>query len=77
MYKVMIVDDDAIVRLDLRTIINWRELNFDLMPDASDGEEALENIKTYEPDILILDLFMPQMDGFQVLKELNERGYKR
>jgi len=76
MYKVMIVDDDAIVRLDLRTIINWRELNFDLMPDASDGEEALENVKTYEPDILILDLFMPQMDGFQVLKELNERGYK-
>ncbi|MGI5860981.1 MAG: response regulator [Myxococcales bacterium] len=64
---VLIVDDDAFVRTTLRDLL--AETGFELS-DARDGEEALESIKKNQPDLVLLDLFMPRKSGLEVLAEI-------
>lgn len=68
----MIVDDDYLVRLDLRSQIDWSEHGYELTPDAINGKDALDKIALYNPDILILDMEMPKMSGIEVLQQLKE-----
>ena len=76
MYKVLIADDDLPVRLDLRTFINWADYGMELLEDACDGEEVMERVKSCCPDIIILDLGMPVLNGLDVLKKLKEINYQ-
>ena len=65
--KILVVDDERhIVRL---VEVNLTRVGYDVVT-AYDGLEALEKVKTDKPDMLILDVMMPRMDGFEVLKEL-------
>lgn len=75
MFNVLLVDDEPIVKIALRTMIAWDELGFPICGTASDGVEALALVETLQPDIIITDLKMPNMDGLQLLKELNKRNY--
>lgn len=74
MFKVLIVDDEAIVRKGLRHIIPWDELGFCICAEAEDGEEALENLERYKPDLVILDVRMPKMYGTDFMQAARERG---
>lgn len=47
---------------------------FELVADASDGASLLELIKTHKPDVVIMDLILPQMDGFAVMEKINKEG---
>lgn len=76
MYKILIVDDDVTVRKYLRSAISWLELGFELIDDAMDGMDALDKIKIYDPDIVILDLTMPVMSGIELLNNLSIKGMK-
>lgn len=67
---ILVVDDDPEMRPALSLILESRGCS---VRTAQDGEEALEKIDEKEPDLLILDLLMPKMDGFEVCKRLEEK----
>lgn len=67
-YKILIVDDESILRNGLKYLCNWEEEGFMVIGEASNGKEALEIIKDKEPNIVITDLIMPEMDGIELAK---------
>lgn len=75
MFNVLLVDDEPIVKIALRTMIAWDDLGFPICGTASDGIEALALVEKLKPDIIITDLKMPNMDGLQFVKELNKLNY--
>ncbi len=75
MYKVLIVDDEKIVRIALKTLIHWEEYGFLIVGGAADGLSALSMVEKHCPEVLITDLKMPKMDGIALIKKLKENGY--
>lgn len=73
MIKVLIADDHAIVRAGLRTLIE-ADPDLELVGEAAGGYEAIELIDKSKPDILVLDISMPDMDGIAVTKMLKPMG---
>lgn len=71
--KVLIADDHAIVRAGLRALIT-SERDFDLIGEASGGVEAIEKVTRLAPDVLVLDISMPDLDGIEVIKALKAAG---
>jgi two-component system response regulator NreC len=69
--RVLIADDHAIVRTGLRALLKG-EAGLELAGEASGGEEALRLVESLKPDILVLDLSMPDLDGIQVTKRVHE-----
>jgi two-component system response regulator NreC len=67
--RVLIADDHAIVRAGLRAVLNG-EAGMELVGEASGGEEALGMVEKLHPDILVLDLSMPDLDGIQVTRRI-------
>ena len=69
MTRVLIVDDHAIVRAGLRALL-LEEETFELVGEALGGYEAIEMVEKIKPDVLILDLSMPDLDGISVTRQL-------
>lgn len=67
-FKLMIVDDSTIIRKVIEK--NLAIFNVDLVAMAADGKEALDKFKETSPDIVTLDITMPEMDGLTVLEEM-------
>jgi two-component system response regulator YesN len=61
--KLMIVEDDMLVRLGIKSMVPWNELGIDFVCEARDGEEALEQFRKYLPDISLVDIGLPRMNG--------------
>lgn len=72
MIKVLIADDEPRIRRGIKNTINWEEEGFELIGEAEDGEEALNMAKEKKPDILLLDICMPFLNGIQLIEELNK-----
>jgi len=70
-FKILVVDDDPDIIEAITTVLESID-EYDVHT-ARDGMECLESIKQDRPDLLILDLLMPRMDGFAVVRELRER----
>lgn len=70
--KVLIVDDEAIVRIGLKSIINWAEEGFDCVLEAGNGVEALSLVQKEAPDLIITDIKMPEMNGLELIEALKE-----
>ena len=70
--KVLIVDDEAIVRIGLKSIINWAEEGFDCVLEAGNGVEALLLVQKEAPDLIITDIKMPEMNGLELIEALKE-----
>ncbi len=70
MWKMVIIDDDPQVVDGLKTILPWEELSIELSGDALDGQEGLELIRAVKPDIIITDIYMPLMDGLEMIQRL-------
>lgn len=68
-HKILIVDDDPFI-LDMYAL-KFREQGFDVEV-ARDGKEGLNKIKEYEPEVVLLDVVMPILDGFDVMRELKK-----
>ncbi len=73
MYKILIVDDEPFILDGLRHIIDWEEYDLEIIGEASYGSEALEIIDKNNIDILITDIRMPFMDGFELIRQIRER----
>ena len=75
MYSILIIDDEPIVKIALRSILPWEEHGFSICGTASNGLEALPLINQHHPDVIITDLKMPGMDGLELIRILKEQGY--
>lgn len=76
MIRVCLVEDQTIVRQGLRSLLGLNP-DITIVAEASDGEEAVEAIEREKPDVVLLDLRMPRLDGLGVLQRLRERGTSR
>lgn len=74
MYKVVLVDDDFPVRVLIKQLIDWEQNDLEIIGEAIDGEEGLEKIMKLEPDIAIVDIGMPIINGVELIKQLKERN---
>lgn len=70
MKNVLILDDDAAF---VQTLTASLDASLYTTASAGDGEEGLEKMKTFKPDIILLDIKMPKMDGMEFLKKVNEQ----
>ena len=75
MIRVVVVDDEALVRSGLRLILGSAE-DIDVVA-ACEGVQAVEQVYRHRPDVVLLDLRMPQVDGLAVLRELRRRRVRR
>jgi two-component system, NarL family, response regulator NreC len=71
--RVLLVDDHAIVRTGLKAVLA-RAADIEVVGEASDGEEALALVERLDPDVLVMDVSMPKMDGMATTRELTKRG---
>ncbi|GMK39173.1 DNA-binding response regulator [Paenibacillus sp. CCS19] len=76
MLKVVIVDDEPKVRQGLQTLIAWENLGYTVAATAANGQEALAVIEEEEPDVVIVDIRMPVMDGLQLIHHLTAAGHR-
>ena len=73
--SAVIVDDEALARRELRYLLE-RVGEVEIVAEASNGIEAVETVRTHAPDVVFMDVQMPGLDGFAVLKRLMEdRGF--
>ena len=72
--KILVVDDDPFI-LDMY-VIKFREQGFQI-DTATDGKMAIERIDAGKPDMVLLDVVMPKMDGFDVIKKIQENKIPR
>jgi two-component system chemotaxis response regulator CheY len=70
MYRLMIVDDSNIIRNRIQRLYNSD--TFSLVATATNGDDAVEKFKLYKPEVITMDLTMPQMDGLECIEKLVE-----
>ena len=72
MYKILLVDDEILVRDAIRENIDWEKLDCELIGDCENGKQAVEFVKTHEVDIVLTDILMPYMDGMELSHFLHD-----
>jgi len=68
--RIVIADDESIIRMDLKTLLE--EMEFLVVGEAADGQKALELTRSLKPDVVIMDIKMPVMDGLDAAKIISE-----
>ena len=74
MIRVMLVDDQTLVRQGIRNLLSLSE-QIEVVAEAGDGEDALEQIPELRPDVLLLDMRMPGLSGLDVLRALGDAAH--
>ena len=75
MYKVLIADDEKIIRMGLKAIVDWNALGFELAGEASNGSDALSFMHTQKPDLVMIDIRMPKLLGLEAIRDAREKGF--
>jgi DNA-binding NarL/FixJ family response regulator len=71
--RIVVVDDHAVVREGLRAFLSVQD-GFEIVGEAADGDEALERAEQLDPDVILMDLVMPNRDGVSAMQKLRERA---
>lgn len=71
--KIIIIDDEFIIRQGIKYMLDWEKEGFQIVGEAKDGKEGLELIESVKPDIVLLDMVMPILDGMGFSKIVQER----
>jgi len=69
----MIVDDEPIIRMGLRSTVNWEDFGFEIVCECRDGEEALQRLEEYKIDFIVTDIKMYNINGIEMLKIIRDR----
>ena len=70
-FRILIADDEPLIRIDLKELLV--ELGYEVVAEAGDGNEALELINQVNPDLAILDIKMPGIDGITLAREVSKK----
>ena len=66
--KILIAEDETIIRLDLRGLLE--RAGYDVVAEAKDGEEAVSLAREHEPDLAVMDVKMPRLDGIEAARKI-------
>jgi NarL family two-component system response regulator LiaR len=69
MIRVLVADDHAVVRQGLRTFLELQE-DIEVVADVADGREALAAVAEHEPDVVLMDLVLPEVDGVEAIRRI-------
>jgi len=72
MLKTILIDDEPIILEGLQKIIDWESLGFEVVATAQDGIEGLEKIKKFKPEVALIDIRIPGIDGLTLINKLKE-----
>jgi len=72
--KVIIIDDEPNIREGLKTLIDWEKLHCILIGEAQNGVEGIDKILLLKPDLIIVDIKMPEIDGIQLIETITRKG---
>ncbi len=75
MYKVLLVDDEILIRENIAKIIDWESLGLELVKICENGKEAIEILQKKQIDIIITDICMPYVDGLELSQYIYEKQY--
>lgn len=67
-YKILVVDDEILIRQGIIHYVDWESNGYQIVGEAANGEEAIEKIEQLEPHILLTDIVMPKMDGIELIQ---------
>lgn len=73
MYRILIVDDEPLARRGIKNSVNWNELDIEMVAEAENGLEALEQVFENPPDIILLDVCMSKMNGLEFADIIKRR----
>ncbi|MDR2515795.1 MAG: response regulator [Spirochaetaceae bacterium] len=76
MKKILLVDDEYIVRLGLKTIVDWAAFGYAVAGEAANGREAFDFFEKNPVDVILTDIKMPVMDGIELTRRVRERNKK-
>jgi len=68
MIRVLLVDDEALVRVGLKSLVPWNELGYEVVGEAANGDAALKLVETLRPQLLITDIVMPRLNGIELIR---------
>jgi len=71
--KIMIIDDEPLIRIGMKTIVPWEKNGYEIVGDVGDGEEAIKLAEITRPDIILVDIVMPGMDGLSLISEIKKK----
>lgn len=71
MYKVLIADDEEIIRTELEKAFCWQDFDMEVVGVAKNGMEALEMVKRFHPNVCLLDVKMPFLNGLELIERIN------
>lgn len=72
--KALIVEDELLARLGMRSLIDWESMGITLLEDASNGADALKTIEKEQPELILLDLNIPEISGLELLQIIRQKG---
>ncbi len=72
MYKVLIADDEEIIRTELEKAFCWEDFDMEVVGTARNGLEALEMVKRFHPNVCLLDVKMPFLNGLELIEKINQ-----
>lgn len=72
MYKVLIIDDEYIIREGLKLTIDWASMGCKITGEAEDGDEGLEMVNSLKPDIVFTDIRMPGINGLEMISNIKK-----
>lgn len=76
MHKVMIIDDEEMIRWGVKDLLDWEAEGFAFCEDGRDGRDGLKKLLEYKPDLAFVDIKMPGMSGIDLIQAARETGYE-